>query len=140
MRFAFAWPLVIVTVGACGGGGSSGSPPANSGTVVVFDFAADLHTPDHFFDFPFPSDLRLTSSGAPDMAGLANPSMSAVLEGLRGVAMDRKGFPQMPVAWFQFTAAIPAQDSGTTIAADKASSILLVDVDAASSTPGALIP
>lgn len=107
--------------------------------MVVFDVAADLHQSDHFFDLPFPSDLRL-ANGAPDIAGLANPTQSAVLEGLRAIAQQRKGYPLMPVAWFQFSAPIATQDITRTIAADKASPILLVDVDEASPTRGALAP
>ncbi len=139
MREGFLWALLVVGAGACSSP-SSGSGTASDGTTVVFDFAADLHSPDTFFDFPFPSDLRLTPSGAPDVAGLPNPTLSAVLEGLRVIAGDRRGFPFMPVAWFRFTAPMASQDVSKTITADKSSTILLVDVDEASPTRGALVP
>lgn len=129
-----------MAAGACSSSTSGGPTAPDGGTTVVFDFAADLHSPDTFFDFPFPSDLRLTKSGAPDVVGLPNPTLSAVLEGLRVIAGDRRGFPFMPVAWFRFTAPMGAKDVNQTIAADKSSTILLVDIDEASPVRGALIP
>jgi hypothetical protein len=116
---------LVVLSGACGKGTSAPS----SGTVAVFDTAADLTSPDHFFDMPFPSDARRTATGAPDFSGLANPLSSSVLDGLRKIAMDRKGAPQMPVAYVRFTGPIATQDPATLVTADKASKILLVDLD-----------
>jgi hypothetical protein len=98
--------------------------------VVLFDAAADLKSGDHFFDFPYPSDLRLTASGAPELSGLPNPILSAVVESIRTVAMQRAGFPLMPVAWFRFTAPVATQDRANVLAADKASPVLLLDLDA----------
>ncbi len=127
--------LLVVCAGlACGKG--SGSASADGGTTAVFVPTADLASADHFFDMPFPSDARRTASGAPDFAGLPNPLASSVLEGLRKIAMDRKGAPQMPVTFVRFTAPVAAQDPSKLIAADKASPVLLVDLDAGN----ALVP
>src|SRR4051794_40656856 len=73
-------------------------PPGggSEGTKLVFDLDADLGTPEHFYDFPWPSDLRLTASGAPDVAGFPNPTKQKIVGGLRAVAGDRAGFPAMP--------------------------------------------
>ena len=98
--------------------------------MVLFDAAADLKSSDHFFDFPYPSDLRLTASGAPELTGLPNPILSAVVESIRTVAMQRAGFPLMPVAWFRFTGAVAPQDRANVHAADKNSPVLLLDLDA----------
>jgi hypothetical protein len=120
---------------------SSGSgAPAATGTTVMFDATADFTSSDHFFDFPWPSDLRLSSSGAPDLTGVANPTLSQVFEGLRQIAQQRPGFPVVPVAWFRFTADLAPRAHTDVIAADPSSPILLVDVDPASSTPGKLLP
>ncbi|MEO6420542.1 MAG: hypothetical protein ABIP39_14090 [Polyangiaceae bacterium] len=119
------WAVLVTALGACGGSGSSDPP----GTVVSFDLTADLRSPDHFFDFPYPSDLRLTAGGAPELSGVPNPIVSTILEGIRHIAMDRTGFPQMPVGWFHFSAPIAPQDIDTTIAASDASPILLMDLD-----------
>jgi hypothetical protein len=43
---------------------SSRGSAAPTGTTVLFDAAADFTSPDHFFDFPWPSDLRLTAAPA----------------------------------------------------------------------------
>jgi hypothetical protein len=106
----------------------------------MFDAAADFTSPDHFFDFPWPSDLRLSPSGTPDLTGVANPTLSQVFEGLRQIAQQRPGYPVVPVAWFRFTADLAPRAPTDVIAADPSSPILLVDVDLASSTPGKLLP
>jgi hypothetical protein len=108
--------------------------------MVMFDAAADFGSSDHFFDFPWPSDLRLSPAGTPDLSGVANPTMSQVLEGLRQIAQERAGYPEVPVAWFRFTGDLAPRAPADVIAADPASPVLLVDVDPASSTPGKLLP
>ena len=117
--------------------GGSGTPP---GVTVMFDSTADLTSPDHFFDFPWPSDVRLSSSGTPVLTGLPNPTMSGVLEGLRTIAQQRPGYPMVPVAWFRFTADVAARVSTDTIPAAASSPLLLVDVDPKSPTLGKLLP
>jgi hypothetical protein len=118
---------------ACGSGGSgSGARP----TTAVFDPTADVHAPEHFFDMPYPLDARRTATGAPDLAGLPNPIGSAVVEGLRAVAMDRGGFPQMPTVYFRFDGAVATQDPSSVVRPDGAAPILFMDLDAA----GALVP
>jgi hypothetical protein len=141
MRNRAAWPSVLGIALACACSKSSGGqPPSGEATVVSFDSSADLRSPAHFFDFPWPSDLRLTASGAPDVTGLPNPLSSDVIEGLRAIAMDRAGYPVMPVAWFHWSAPLAPRDPTQVIPADKGSPILLVDVDPKSATPGALFP
>lgn len=112
---------------------SSSSSPSSStgptGVTVLFDAGADLTSPDHFFDFPWPSDLRLNAAGGPDLTGLPNPTDSAVLAGLRTVAQERAGFPVVPVAWFRFTGDVAPHAVTDTVPAAPTSPILLVDVD-----------
>lgn len=120
--------------GGAGGGGSSGSATAS------FDLGADLTSPDHFYDLPYPSDLRLTAQGTPDLTGLPYPSFLQTIGSLQKVAMEHPGFPVVPVAYFHFDAAIQAQDVTQVIAADKSSPVLLVDVDPTSPDRGALSP
>ena len=113
---------------------------APEGTSAIFDLAADLSSGSAFFDMPMPSDLRLNAEGAPDYTGFPNPNNLALIEGVRKVAMDRKGFPVIPVAYFRFSGPIPAQDAEKVIAGDKASPLLLIDVDPASDERGRLFP
>jgi hypothetical protein len=123
---------VFVFLCACG--------PGDPGTVVRFDTAADLTQPAHFFDFPYPSDTRLTQAGTPDLRGFPNPHGTDLVSGLAAEAGEHPGWPVVPVAWFQFSRAMPALDATQPIAADASSAILLVDVDAASPERGRLRP
>ena len=114
--------------------------PAPTGTVALFDLTADWTAPDHFYDFPYPSDLRLTAEGTPDLRGFPNPRPLPMIEGLRAEAQARKGFPSIPVAYFRFSAPIGKEDSDTVIAADPASPVLLIDMDPQSPELGRLLP
>jgi hypothetical protein len=107
---------------------------------VLFDASADFTDPAHFFDFPWPSDLRLTSSGTPDLTGIANPTLSQVFAGLLAIAQQRQGFPVVPVAWFDFTADLGTRAPTDVIPASPSSPILLVDVDPSGSSVGKLLP
>src|SRR6185312_3535307 len=53
---------------ACGCSKSTPAPSGSSGAVVFFDANAELTSPDHFYDFPWPSDLRLDANGAPEVS------------------------------------------------------------------------
>ena len=108
--------------------------------VSDFDLHADLSNPDSFYAMPYPSDLRLTPQGTPDLRGFPNNLQEAILDGLKQVAMQRAGFPQMPSAYFHFSGALAPQDPSIVIAAAATSPILLVDVDASSPDRGKLFP
>ena len=54
--------------------------------------------------------------------------------------MQRVGFPQMPVAYFHFTAALAPENPTTVIPADASQALLLVDVDPTSPERGRLFP
>ena len=114
--------------------------PVDQGTLISFDLAADLAIKSSFYDLPYPSDLRLTGKGGPDLTGFPFQDTYESVDGLRKVAMDQKGFPVVPVAYFKVSEDLPAIDAEQVILADKASSILLVDVDEASSERGKLFP
>jgi hypothetical protein len=118
------------------GGGSMGVP----GVSASFDLGAALGDPAHVFDFPYPSDLRLTAAGTPDVSGFPNPSKLAILDAVRPQAMERKGFPVVPAAYFRFSDEVAARDPEAVIAADVSSPVLLVDVDPASDERGRLVP
>jgi hypothetical protein len=133
--------VALVLAPACSSSSQAGPAAAGpTGVTVMFDASADLESPDHFFDFPWPSDLRLSSTGTPDLTGLPNPTGSSVLSGLRTIAEQRGGFPMLPIAWFRFTADVAPHVSTDTIAALPSSPILLLDVDPKSPTLGTLLP
>ena len=136
--------LAVNTVG-CSSSSSSAppvkkTPPLPTGATVMFDSTADFASTAHFFDFPWPSDLRLSSAGTPDVRGIANPLPSSVLEGMRTIAEERKGYPMVPVGWFRFTADLAPRVVTDLIPASASSPILLIDVQKGSPTLGALIP
>lgn len=142
-RFAFevaiagAWAVL-----GCGSDeGASHEPPllALDGTQAEFDLGADLSQPASFYALPWPSDLRITATGSPDLAGFPNPSAKALVEGLRAIAMDRPGFPVTPMGYFHFSAELAPRDL-TVYPADTSSPVLLIDIDPDSPERGKLWP
>jgi len=132
--------LVSLSVG-CGDDTSTttGGPPDTS-VKLVFDLKADLHDGAHFYDAPYPSDLRVDASGHPDLAGFPNPSNVKTVTDLATEAEDGVGFPVIPVAFLRFDGALTPRAPTDVIAADPTSPILVVDVDPASPEKGRLIP
>jgi hypothetical protein len=121
--------LVLVLV-AC----SDPGVPANT---VAFELEGTL-AGETFWDLPFPSDLRLTPEGRPDLAGFPNRRHLPVLDALLSVASERAGFPVMPIGWFRFTGEPPQHALDQVIQADAAADVLLVDIDPSSDERGAL--
>ncbi|MEZ4295197.1 MAG: hypothetical protein R3B70_09500 [Polyangiaceae bacterium] len=131
--------LVALAFAACDGAPpETETTPTKKGTVTIFNLEADLTT--DFYDMPMPSDLRLTAAGGPSYDGFPNPNNLFLIEGVRKAAMDREGFPVIPVAYFRFSAPVPAEDAEVVIPADKGSRFLLVDVDPTSDERGRLFP
>jgi hypothetical protein len=109
------------------------------GAQLVFDLDAPLTTAKTFYDAPFPSDLRVAADGRPIVDGWPT-NANTIMEGLLESAKERKGFPLMPVAYFQFTKPIAARQLETVIAAQKTSPIFLVDIDSDSPERGRIYP
>ncbi|MBK9264046.1 MAG: hypothetical protein IPM54_30120 [Polyangiaceae bacterium] len=109
-------------------------------TRALLDFESDLTTDARFYDFPFPSDLRLTAQGAPDYSGVPHPSTVAFWNDWTSLAMDRRAFPTVPVAYFRFTRSLAPLDHHNVVSADKTSPILLIDIDPDSPERGRMIP
>jgi hypothetical protein len=135
LAFFLAAPLFLA---ACGS--DPATPPTDDRTRALLDFERDLTIDNRFYDFPFPSDLRRTTEGAPDLAGVPHPTSVVFWNDWVNLGMDRKGFSTLPVAYFRFSAELAALDPQTVIPADKASPILLVDIDPTSPERGRLIP
>lgn len=107
---------LLVGLCACGGGADPGG--------VYFELGSSLDTGETFWDQPFPSDLRLTADGTPDLTGFPNPRNAPIVEKLLVDARARKGFPEMPVVYFRFREAPPARDPDALVGDDA----ILVDV------------
>jgi hypothetical protein len=141
-RYALGALLACCVAGCSGSSGSSTpAPPAKAiaGTQVLFDLDADLSSQSNFYHFPYPSDLRLSAQGKPDLRGFPNPANNAVIENLLPAAEQHPDFPVVPVAYFEFDAALPKLTETNLIAAAPSSPILLVDVDPSSPNVGQLI-
>ena len=105
--------------------------------TVAFDLNGPL-AGETYWEMPFPSDLRLTAEGRPDLAGFPNRRNLPVLNDLLSVAAERSGFPVMPIAWFKFTATPPDRALDQIIPADAGADALLLDIDPDSTERGSL--
>ncbi len=137
-RGILGWATLSLAVVGCGD--DTETSPEPSATTFVLDLGADLHDPAHFYDVPYPNDLRLDAEGHPDLAGFPNPGLVPTVDGLRAAAADAKGFPVLPVAYLQFSGPLAPVSEQDVLAADPSSTILLVDIDPESPERGALIP
>lgn len=132
-----ALALSVVLFSAC----SDDEPaaPASEAATVAFDPGADFAAEGAFFDFPYPSDLRLTKDGAPDVGPFPDPGVP-ILAGLKKGALDRKGFPVVPVGYFRLTAKPAPRDPKMLLLGGVSEPIVLVDVDPASPERGKTFP
>ncbi len=98
------------------------------GNTVYFDLEGSIAEPETFWNLPFPSDLRLADSGAPDMTGFPNPRNVPILNALLATVNDRRGWPVMPVAYVRFTAPVPER-SITDVLLPGDPGVALIDID-----------
>lgn len=137
--------LVLGASASCGSSSPSGTGGSGGGASksvkVSLDFSADLTSPEHFYDAPYPSDLRLSAAGTPNLSGLPIPGAAAKLVGnLVKAAAERRGFPVISVGYFHFDGPVAASEVSTVRPASFESPIVLVDVDPASPERGKLVP
>lgn len=136
------FPSLALLVLACSSDDTTPSPSgpaAIAGVQALFNIEADLGTQEAFFDFPYPSNLRL-QGGSPDVRGWPNPRNLSLVEGLRALAAERKGFPVLPAAYFRFDAPLAERSPEQVIPPGKDSPVMLVDIDATSPEQGRLFP
>jgi hypothetical protein len=106
--------------------------PANllTGPVVALDTSGA----GTFFDQPFPSNARVHPNGAPDLHGIPNPRSKQFIDKIVALGeSDTRGFSPTGALYFRFDAPIlaPVDDPVQTL--DPSSSVILVDIDPASS-------
>jgi hypothetical protein len=135
MRCRLVVILGTLVLPACGDDG----PAAPEGTAAYFDLDA-TGDEDTYFNFPFPSDLRLLPDGKPDLEAYPNPRNLPILEDLLEAARDRHKWSVMPVAYLRFDAPLAPRDWRDVVPADPGSPVLLVDIDPDSPDRGALVP
>jgi len=128
-------PSIALAPGCSSDPETPGAPAA----TVRFDPDADFAAENAFFAFPYPSDLRLTPSGTPDVASFPDPGVP-ILAGLKKGAGDRKGFPNVAAGYFTLTAKPAHRDPEQIVEGGARAPILLVDVDPASPERGKAYP
>jgi hypothetical protein len=121
---------------ACSGEGDPSAAPA---ATVVFEPEAQFGAENAFFDFPYPSDLRLTAQGTPDVAAFPDPGVP-ILVGLKKIAQERRGFPMVPAGYFKFTAKLAPRDPEQLVEGGVKAPLLLIDVDPSSPDRGKAYP
>ncbi|MBK7975067.1 MAG: hypothetical protein IPK07_17890 [Deltaproteobacteria bacterium] len=140
------WGLVVGLCVAAAGCGSDGGDATTHGTQVVFDLAA-LDGTAGYFDFPWPSVLRLREDGRIDLTGFplpaGPPSLREFIGGYLGqIADTTTGFGTNHGGFFRLTGAIDVATLpfGAEASLTPESSVFLVDVDPASAERGERIP
>jgi len=80
---------------------NNGDP--ETGPHALFNFAA-LASREGFYDYPFPSDARLTPDGAPDVSRFYAPDNLPLLpDVVLAIHRDVRGFSPNSGAWFRFS-------------------------------------
>ena len=135
-----ATATLLATLVGCGGESNEPGPTEPTGTQGLMDLEVDLAAERQFFDFPFPSDLRLSAEGTPVLDGFINDEANPLVEGLISIAEERPGWPTVPVGYFRFSTALSPLVLGETIVPGPEAPVLLIDVDPDSPTWGEALP
>jgi hypothetical protein len=134
---AVATLSALVAIQGCS---SSDNATADSAATSAFDPEARFEDEHAFFDFPYPSDLRLSADGSPDVASFPDPGGVPILVGLKRGASQRKGFPVVPVGYFKLTAKPAPLDPETVLNGGVRAPLFLIDVDPTSPNRGDVFP
>jgi len=123
--------VMLLALAGCGGGDAEGldARPV-PGTAVIFDLDADLGVSAHFYDVPYPNDLRADAQGRTDHSGFPGRAGSRLLRPIAELADARVSSATTPFAYFRFDAPLAARDAADWIVADPAGPILLIGIDA----------
>jgi len=133
--------LAAAVIGGCGDStGEPGPPAATPGTAVVFDLDADVADPAHFYDLPYPADLRRDATGRIVVTGVPSAERSTVIVSVIAAAGEQSAFSTTQTAYFRFGAPLAPRSPADVIPAGPDAPVLLVDVDPRSPSRGRLVP
>src|SRR5436305_2345148 len=113
-RFA-AFAVCSLLASCSSKGDDAPQPQGNQHATVAFDLGADFANETAFFEFPYPSDLRLSAKGTPQGSSFPNPLGKPVIVGMRANVDDRAGFPVVPTAYFRFDRPLAARSLDAVI-------------------------
>ncbi|MBU54181.1 MAG: hypothetical protein CL920_36250 [Deltaproteobacteria bacterium] len=136
--------MLCVWGGLTGGLGCTQAPEAiepireTVGNQVFF--RASWDTSSTFYHFPFPSDLRLTSTGGLDIEGFPNDAENKLVANLLGILHEHKGAPLAPIAYFQFQRPLAPRDAKKPVLPAKDAPVMLIDIDPSSPLRGTMYP
>lgn len=134
-------PLALSGCGGDDGGGNVSLDPAPvAGTAAVFDLDAHLAVPDSFYDVPYPSDLRLDTTGRASHAGFPIKAGNRVIRSVIAAADERRLWPITPFAYFRFDAPLAERQVDDWIEARPDAAVLLIGIEAGSRDYGRLLP
>ncbi|MEM9213638.1 MAG: hypothetical protein AAGD25_04755 [Cyanobacteria bacterium P01_F01_bin.150] len=108
--------------------------------IASFDLNANFYDSDQFYNFPYPSDIRLVD-GKPNLSGFpVFPKLIGFFKRFKTIASDRPAFPTTAAAYFRFSQPLSPQDPDRLIDRDADAPILLLDIDPDSPDRGEIIP
>ncbi len=138
--------LALVWAGTLGCGSDDDSTASAGGTQILFDVDA-LDGSAGFFDFPWPSDLRLREDGRIDLTGFplpaGPPSLREFIAAYLGRIADHTfGFGTNHGAFFRASGALdPATlPFGAAASLARDASVFLMDIDPRSPSRGERLP
>ena len=133
-------PLLSLVL-ACGDDdldeGASDAGPSGPATALFAENAGS--SPATFFDAPYPSDLRLTPQGTPEVSHWPTNGKKVLEIVLQG-ARERPGFPVVPVGYFRFDVDPPMREATALENRGFDGAFALVDVDPTSNERGRTFP
>ena len=121
--------------GGADAGGDSGVDSGPPRSVFTVPSALSALDDDHFFDHPWPSDLRRDADGSVHFDGYINPRKLPLTKKYQSVLKGQiDGFSPVGAGWLAFTATLDTKLLPASAAAsvDPSSTLQLVDVDPAS--------
>src|SRR5690606_1827625 len=103
--------------------------------------AARTSPNDAFYDFPFPSDLRTTTGGYPDLSGIPATTTTLVETAIEFVQTERPGFSPSSGIYFRFDQGLdPASLPALADSMSDTSPVQLIDIDPGSPAYGERLP
>jgi hypothetical protein len=149
---ALTLPFVLACVpqpdpGDAGDAGPTDAPldtrPVDMGPVRAIFVLPRTGATSGFFDLPWPTDLRLTATGTPDLTGFPNPRFVDLLDQyIQAIEESQVGYSTNGATYFRFSRSVDPTSLPSDPAATRlpSASVFLMDVDPASPERGTLHP